>query len=73
VTDGQAQLIIDVPAHDGVMHVMNLAGQQMLQQQWSGLNGLGARTLEVSGLAKGVYILRFDAANSSTTGKLVIE
>jgi hypothetical protein len=73
VTDGQAQLIIDVPAHDGVMHVMNLAGQQMLQQQWSGLNGLGARTLDVSGLAKGVYILRFDAANSSTTGKLVIE
>ncbi len=73
VTNGQAQLIMDVPAHDGVMHVMNMAGQQMLQQQWSGLNGLSTRTLDVSGLAKGVYILRFDAANSSTTGKLVIE
>jgi len=73
VTNGQAQLIIDVPAHDGVMNVMNLAGQRMLQQQWSGLNGLSARTLDVNGLAKGVYILRFDAANSSTTGKLVIE
>lgn len=73
VTNGQAQLIMDVPAHDGMLHVMNLAGQQMLQQQWSGLNGLSTRTLDVSGLAKGVYILRFDAANSSTTGKLVVE
>ena len=73
VTDGQAQLVVDVPAQNGVLHVLNMVGQQMMQEQWSGLNGLGTRTLDVSGLAKGMYILRFDAAHSTTTGKLVIE
>ncbi len=73
VTDGQAQLIVDVPAREGVLRIFNTTGQQMGQQQWSGLSGLTTRTLDVNGLAKGVYIVRFDAVNSSTTGKLVIE
>lgn len=73
VTNGQAQMIVDVPAREGVLRIFNMTGQQMGQQQWSGLSGLTARTLDVRGLAKGVYIVRFDAANSSTTGKLVIE
>lgn len=73
VTNGQAQMIVDVPAREGVVRVFNATGQQMLQQQWSGLSDLTTRTLDVSGLAKGVYIVRFDATNSSTTGKLVIE
>lgn len=73
VTNGQAQLIVDVPAHEGTLRVFSATGQQMMQQQWSGLSGLSTRTIDVSGLAKGMYIMRFDAANSSTTGKLVIE
>lgn len=73
VTNGIAQLIVDVPAREGTLRVLNATGQQMLQQQWTGLSGLGTRSIDVSGWAKGMYILRFDTANSSTTGKLVIE
>ena len=73
VTNGQAQMIVDVPAREGVLRIFNTTGQQMGQQQWSGLSGLTTRTLDVSGLAKGVYMVRFDAANSTSTGKLVIE
>ena len=73
VTNGVAQLIVDVPAHEGTLRVFNATGQQMMQQQWTGLSGLNARTIDVSGLAKGLYIVRFDGADSSTTGKLVIE
>jgi|JI10StandDraft_1071094.scaffolds.fasta_scaffold140188_2 hypothetical protein len=73
VTNGQAQLIVDVPAQNGMLSVLNMAGQKMMQEQWSGLNGLSTRTLDVSGLAKGLYILRFDTTNTTFTGKLVIE
>ncbi|MEO5583840.1 MAG: T9SS type A sorting domain-containing protein [Flavobacteriales bacterium] len=73
VTNGQARMIVDVPAREGMLRIFNTTGQQMAQQQWSGLSGLTTRTLDVSGLAKGVYMLRFDAANSTSTGKLVIE
>lgn len=73
VTGGVAELILDVPAHEGTLRVFSTTGQEMVQQRWSGLSGLTARTLDVGGLAKGLYIVRFDAANSSTTGKLVVE
>ena len=73
VSNGLAQLIVDVPAHEGTIRVFSATGQQMIQQQWTGLSGLNARTIDVSGLAKGMYIVRFDAANTSTNGKLVIE
>lgn len=73
VSNGQAQMIVDVPAREGVLRIFNTTGQQMGQQQWSGLSGLTTRTIDVSNLAKGVYMVRFDAANSSSTGKLVIE
>lgn len=73
VTDGQAHMILDVPAPEGVLRIFNTTGQQLGQQQWSGLSGLTMRTFDVSHLAKGMYVVRFDAANSITIGKLVIE
>lgn len=73
VSDGHVQLVLDVPASEGVVRVFNTTGQQVLQQQLSGLSGLTARTLDLGNLAKGVYILRFDAAHGSTSGKLIVE
>lgn len=73
VTDGQAQVMLDLPAANSVARVFNATGQQMLEQQWSGHNGLSIRTLDVHGLAKGIYLLRIDTDRSNTTAKLVID
>ncbi|MBK9420742.1 MAG: T9SS type A sorting domain-containing protein [Flavobacteriales bacterium] len=73
VTNGQAQFMVDVPEQNGTLRVLNLSGQQMMEQQWTGLNGLVTKSLDVSGLARGMYILRFDSPNSGTTGKLMID
>jgi hypothetical protein len=73
VTNGTAQLVLDVSASEGVLRVLNTAGQQMAEHHISGLAGLSTRTLDLGGLAKGVYILRFEAANATTIGKLIVE
>lgn len=73
VTDGQARLVVDMPANEGLLRVFNMAGQQVVQQQWTGSAGLSTRTLDVSSLGKGVYMVRLDAEGSSATTKLVIE
>jgi len=73
VTDGQAQVVLDLPAANSVARVFNATGQQMLEQQWSGHIGLSIRTLDVHGLAKGIYLLRIDTDRSNTTAKLVID
>lgn len=73
VTNGQAQVLVDIPASEGTIRVFNTTGQQMLEQRWSGLAGLSDRSLDVSGLAKGVYVIRIEANRSNTTAKLVID
>lgn len=73
VTDGHARMVVDVPAREGMLRIFNLTGQQMGQEQWSGLSGLTMRTIDVGGLAKGMYIVRFDATSYNTSAKLVIE
>ena len=73
VTNGQAQVILDIPANHGTIRLFNAAGQQVLEQQWNGISALVPRALDVHGLAKGFYTMRFDTPGSSTTGKLIIE
>lgn len=73
VANGRAQLVLDVPANEGVLRVLNTSGQELLRQRMTGLSGLAGRTLDTGNLAKGVYILRFDAAYGNTTGKLIVE
>lgn len=73
VTDGQARLVLDMPANEGLLRMFNMAGQQVVQQQWTGLAGLSARNLDVSSLSKGVYMVRLDAEGASATTKLVIK
>ena len=73
VTNGQAQVIMDIPASEGTLRVFNTTGQQMLEHRFSGLAGLSNRTLDVSNLAKGVYVVRIEANHSNTTAKLVID
>ncbi len=73
VTNGQAQVLVDIPASEGTIRVFNTTGQQMLEQRWSGLAGLSNRSLDVSSLAKGVYVVRIEANRSNTTAKLVID
>lgn len=73
VRDGQAQVVLDLPAAHSVARVFNSTGQQVLEQQWSGHLGLSTRTLDVHGLAKGIYLLRIDTDRSNITAKLVVE
>lgn len=73
VSNGQAQVIVDIPASEGTVRVFNTTGQQMLEQHWSGLTGLSNRSLDVSALSKGVYVIRIEANHLNTTAKLVID
>ncbi len=73
VTNGQAEVIVDLPASEATVRVYSTTGQQMLEQRWSGLSGLTTRSLDVSNLAKGVYVVRIEANLSNTTAKLVID
>jgi hypothetical protein len=73
VIDGQARLVVDVPGKEGVLSVYNAAGQVVLQQSFSGLDGLGSRNLDVSGLQKGMYVMRLNGTGFNAVGKLVIE
>lgn len=72
-SNGQVQLVFDVNASKGVLHVFNSVGQQVMQQAFGGLNGLTNRTLDVSGLKPGIYALRFEAAGKVVNTKLVVE
>jgi len=73
VRDGQAQLVIDLPASSAVLSVIDLSGKLVMQEQLTGLNGLSLRTVGVSGLDQGLYIARVEANGASITARLVIE
>lgn len=73
VTNGQAQVIVDVPSKQAVVRLFDMAGKQLIEQNWNGLPGLSVRTLPVDGLAKGIYLLRLESDAASITGRFVIE
>ncbi|HMN05302.1 MAG TPA: T9SS type A sorting domain-containing protein [Flavobacteriales bacterium] len=70
---GQVQLVLDLPDGKGLLHVYNGAGTQVLAKDLAGLQGLTRSTIDVSGLAAGVYIMRIESAKGIATGKLVIK
>lgn len=73
VVGGTAQLVVDVPAASAVVSVTDLNGKLVAQQQFTGLSGLSLRTLDVSGLGQGLYVLRIAGAGFSSTTRLVVE
>lgn len=73
VTDGNVELVMDVPAHEGTLQVYNAAGQLMMDRAWKGTPGLSVRGLDVSGLSKGLYTVRFSSSVATVTAKLAID
>lgn len=73
VSDGQARLVLDLPAGDATLKVFNGAGVQVLEETLRGTPGLSAHTLDVGALAPGLYVLRASSAQAAATAKLVVE
>lgn len=72
-TSGQVDLLIDVPANSGMLHVFSATGRHVLQQAVSGLSGMSNRPLAVDRLAPGMYTLRLEAAGTVWNTKLVVQ
>lgn len=70
---GQAQLIVDMPAANAVLTVNDLSGKLVMQQQLSGLNGLSLRSIDVSGLDQGLYVVRLKGEGVSSSAHLIVE
>jgi uncharacterized protein YjbI with pentapeptide repeats len=73
VSNGQVNLLIDVPANAGMLQVFNATGRQVLQHPVSGLAGMSSRALAVDQLSPGIYSLRLEAAGTVLNTKLVVQ
>lgn len=73
VVNGQAQVLVNVPSSNVVATVHDLSGKLVRQQQLAGLAGLSLRTVDVSGLQQGLYVVRLEGNGVSTSTRLVIE
>lgn len=73
VSNGQAQLVLDLPESRATLKVFNNAGQQVMQEAFEGLHGLTVHPLDVHQLAPGLYVLRMETQRGVATGKLVVE
>ena len=63
----------DATAQDAYVAILDLGGKLMRQQRLGALTGLGVSTIDVNGLAAGVYAVRLHADGAVRMGKLVIE
>lgn len=73
VSGGAAQIVTDATAQDAYVAILDLGGKLMRQQRLGALTGLGVSTIDVNGLAAGVYAVRLHADGAVRMGKLVIE
>ena len=66
-------MLVNVPSSNVVATVHDLSGKLVRQQQLAGLAGLSLRTIDVSGLQQGLYVVRLEGNGVSTSTRLVIE
>lgn len=70
---GQAQLIVDVPTANAVLTVNDMSGKLVMQQLITGLNGLSLRSIDISNLQQGLYVVRLEGDGASSTARLIVE
>ncbi len=71
--DGNVQMLVDAEVRTAMVTVIDLGGRVVAQHQYAGLNGGSLRSLDVSALTSGMYLVRLDADGASASTRLVIE
>jgi hypothetical protein len=72
-SNGQVQVVADVPAAQALLTVIDMGGREVLRERLNGLNGFTARTLDVSALGQGTYVMRLAHANGIATSRLIVQ
>ncbi len=73
VNGDNATLVMDANVGDAVMSIYDLSGGLVLEGKLTGLNGLVQRSVDVSALPAGMYMVRLQGEGMNTTARLVIE
>ncbi|MFT3885823.1 MAG: T9SS type A sorting domain-containing protein [Flavobacteriales bacterium] len=73
VSNGQAQLVLDVPATQADVLVYDLSGKQVISTRFGGLTPLTVRSMDVSALTAGTYVLRVQHAQGAIISKLIVQ
>lgn len=73
VSNGSTQLVLNVPSTRADIAVYDLSGKQVIHTAVTGLTPLAVRTLDVSGLTAGTYVVRVTHAGGVLTSKLIVQ
>ena len=66
-------VLLDIPANEAQLTISAVNGKLVQSQKLTGINPLAIRTLDVSSLTQGVYMVRIAHVSGVTNTKLVIE
>lgn len=70
---GEVNVLLDIPANEAQLTITAINGKVVQSQKLTGINPLTVRSLDVSSLTSGVYLLRIAHTSGVTNTKLVIE
>lgn len=72
-TQGRVNLVIDTEVSQLRLNIHDASGRIVHEELLTGLGGLVQRTVELDGLAKGLYVVRLQGHGVNATGRLVVE
>ena len=70
---GRTQLVLERSVVNAGLSVMDMGGKLVLQQRVTGTGGLSLVPLDLSGLDKGLYLVRLDAANGTSSARVIVD
>ncbi|HEY0978330.1 MAG TPA: T9SS type A sorting domain-containing protein, partial [Flavobacteriales bacterium] len=73
VSGATVNLLLDVPSSNVMMEVYDLTGKRLMNRNVTGLSAMSVRTLDISALTPGAYVVRFVHGKGIATTKLIVE
>jgi hypothetical protein len=72
VEGGRAQLLLDLPASEAFVTVLDMNGKQVHAERLTGIVPMSVHPIGLDGLATGTYLLRVQHMAGVTTSKLIV-
>ncbi len=70
---GRTQIVLERSVSNAGLSVLDMSGKLVKQQRVTGTGGLSLVTIDLSGLDKGLYLVRLDAANGTSTARVIVD
>lgn len=70
---GQVHLLLDVPADRATVRIMDMGGQVVRTEAFTGTGTLSVRTIDLNGLPAGAYVVQAAHAAGVATARLIVQ